>query len=547
MRRVRIHTVSFAAVLAISAVTLIAKCGAQAAQRLPGELAWTIGYDPKTFDPAKVDDLDSETIRYLTAGVLLRVNRLTQSVEPQLAQSWDLSRDGKTIVFKVRSGLRFSDGSSLTSRDAAWSIRRVLLPATAAPVADEFINAGGVTVETPDPATVIVHLPQRVIGIGKVFDEIAIEPADRPSEGRITSGPFVVADYLRSQYVRLHRNPYYWEKGSNGLSIPYASGVRLDILNNPEQETRLFLRSEYDLIDHIPPDYFELLKKKAPSTVRDLGPSLNTEQMWFNQSPSSPLPAWERSWFQQRAFRVAVSEAIHRDDLARIAYQGHATPAYGFVSPVNAVWYNRNLSAPHTDISAAKAALARAGFHWAGSRLEDAAGHPVRFSILTNAGNAARQKMATLIQQDLAALGMEVNVVALDFPALVERLMHTQDYEACLLGLENVEPDPNAMMNVWLSSSPNHQWSPSEKAPATPWEAEIDREMNVQATSMKDPVRKQAVDRVQQIVADQQPFIYLVYPNVLVAVSPRIEGVQPAVLEPELIWNAEYLRLRSSR
>jgi peptide/nickel transport system substrate-binding protein len=155
--------------------------------------------------------------------------------------------------------------------------------------------------------------------------------------------------------------------------------------------------------------------------------------------------------------------------------------------------------------------------------------------------------MATLIQQDLAALGMEVNVVALDFPALVERLMHTQDYEACLLGLENVDPDPNAMMNVWLSSSPNHQWSPSEKVPATPWEAEIDREMNLQATSLQDPVRKQAVDRVQQIVADQQPFIYLVYPNVLVAVSPRIEGVQPAVLEPELIWNAEYLRLRSSR
>jgi peptide/nickel transport system substrate-binding protein len=71
--------------------------------------------------------------------------------------------------------------------------------------------------------------------------------------------------------------------------------------------------------------------------------------------------------------------------------------------------------------------------------------------------------------------------------------------------------------------------------------------MNLQATSLKDPVRKQAVDRVQQIVADQQPFIYLVYPNVLVAVSPRIEGVRPAVLEPELIWNVEYLRLRSSR
>jgi peptide/nickel transport system substrate-binding protein len=544
MRCMRFRSIPAAAILAAA---LVKNCAAQAAPRLPGELAWTIGYDPKTFDPAKVDDVDSETVRYLTGGVLLRFNRRTQAIEPRLAQSWNVSPDGKTIVFKMRPGLRFSDGSSLTSRDAAWSIRRVLLPATGAPVADEFVNAGGVTVETPDPFTVIVHLPQRVIGIDKVFDEIAIEPADRPSEGRVTSGPFVVADYLRSQYVRLRRNPYFQEKDSTGVSIPYASGVRLDILNNPEQQSRLFLRGEYDLIDHIPPDYFELLKKKAPSTVRDLGPSLNTEQMWFNQSPASPLPAWERSWFQERAFRMAVSQAIHRDDLVRIAYQGHATPAYSFISPANGIWYNRNLSAPHTDIVAARSALARAGFRWAGSQLQDAAGHPVRFSILTNAGNAARQKMATLIQQDLAALGMEVNVVALDFPALVERLMHTQDYEACLLGLEDVEPDPNAMINVWLSSSENHQWNPSEKTPATPWEAEIDREMNLQATSPKDAVRKQAVDRVQQIVADQQPFIYLVYPNVLVAISPRITGVEPAVLEPELVWNVERLRLRSSR
>ena len=138
--------------------------------------------------------------------------------------------------------------------------------------------------------------------------------------------------------------------------------------------------------------------------------------------------------------------------------------------------------------------------------------------------------MATLIQQDLAALGMQVNVVTLDFPALIERLMHTQDYEACLLGLSNVDPDPNSMMNVWLSSSPNHQWNPSEKTPATPWEAEIDKQMQTAGHRLKDADRKRAVDRVQQIVADQQPFIYLVYPNTLYAVSPELTGVQPAVL-----------------
>jgi peptide/nickel transport system substrate-binding protein len=512
---------------------------------MPGELAWTIGYDPKTFDPAKVDDQESELVRYLTAGVLLRFDRFTQKVEPELAQSWSLSPDGRTVTFKLRAGVQFSDGSSLTAQDAAWSIRRVLLAATGAPAAEEFVSPAGVTVETPEPGTVVVHLPKRVVGIGKVFDEIAIEPANRPSEGRVTAGPFVVADYRRSQYVRLRRNPHY--RGTATGAPAYASGVRLDIVENPEQEIRLFERGEYDLIDNLQPDYFELLQRRDPSAARDLGPSLNTEQMWFNQSPAAPLPAWEKAWFQSRAFRVAVSQAIHRADLARIAYLGHATPAYTFISPANSAWYNRSLSAPHTDVDAAKAGLARAGFHWNGSALEDSTGHPVKFSILTNAGNAARQKMATLIQQDLAALGMQVSVVALDFPALIERLMHTQDYEACLLGLENVDPDPDAMMNVWLSSSPNHQWNPSEKSPATAWEAEIDRAMNLEAGSSQDSVRKQAIDRMQQIVADEQPFIYLVYPNVLAAVSPRLEGVQPAVLEPNLVWNADRLRLAGAR
>jgi len=155
--------------------------------------------------------------------------------------------------------------------------------------------------------------------------------------------------------------------------------------------------------------------------------------------------------------------------------------------------------------------------------------------------------MATLIQHDLAELGMQVSVVSLDFPALIDRLMQTQNYEACLLGIENVDPEPNAMMNVWLSSSPNHQWNPSEKKPETPWEAEIDHQMALQASATQLADRKRAVDRVQEIVAEQQPFIYLVYPNALYAISPRLEGITPSRLQPGLTWDPEWLRIQGSR
>ena len=511
------------------------------------ELAWAIRYDPKTFDPAKVDEQVSETVRFLTGGVLLRLNPQTQEPQPELAESWTSSADGRVISFRLRSGLRFSDGTSLTSNDVAWSLRRILDPATGAPAAEEFIAPQKVTVETPDPRTVVVRLPQRILGIGKVFDEIAIEPAGRASQGRVTSGPFFLANYKQGQFVQLKANPNYWKRDAAGVQLPYAPGIRLEVVGNREQEIARFQRGAYDLIDPLPPEYYSLLAQKSPGAVRDLGPSLNSEQMWFNQSPAAPLPEFEKAWFQSRAFRVAISQSVHRADLARIAYDGHATPAYGFISPANTLWYNTHLQVPHEDTAAAVRLLSSAGFHKSGDRLYDAAGHQVKFSIVTNSGNSARQKMATLIQQDLAPLGIDVAVVTLDFPALIERLMHSMDYEACLLGLSNVEPDPNAMINVWQSASPNHQWNPSEKTPATPWEAQIDKDMDLQAGSVRLQDRKRAVDDVQQIVADQQPFIYLVYPNALYAVSPQLTGVQPTVFQPGIVWNADSLRLQGSR
>ena len=519
----------------------------QGARRQPGELAWAIHYDPKTFDPAKVDEQASELVRYLTGGVLLRVNRQTQQPEPQLAESFHVSPQGTSIVFKLRAGLRFSDGAELTSSDVAWSLRRVLAPATQSIVAEEFLSPGEVAVDTPDKLTVRIRLPKRVIGLEKIFDEIAIEPADRPSEGRVTSGPFTVIEYQRGQYVRLRRNKYYWRHDSKGVELPYATGVRLDVLNNREQEISLFLRGEYDLIDGLSPEYFGVVSQRSPQAVHDLGPSLSTEQLWFNQFPGAPLPGFEKAWFQNRSFRVAVSEAIHRADLARIAFGGHATPAFGFISPANKPWFNAALKYPHESAADANRMLAASGFHKSGSQLYDSAGNAVKFSILTNAGNAARQKMAAMIQQDLAAIGMQVTIVTLDFPALIERLLHKQDYEACLLGLSVVEPDPTSMMNMWLSSSPNHQWNPSEKTPATAWEAEIDLRMQLQAVSNSQQARKQAVDRVQQIVADQQPFIYLVYPNALQAISPELRGMEPSIISPGPVWNIDYLYRQESR
>ena len=152
-----------------------------------------------------------------------------------------------------------------------------------------------------------------------------------------------------------------------------------------------------------------------------------------------------------------------------------------------------------------------------------------------------------MIQQDLEQIGIRLNVVTLDFPSLIERISHTFDYELCLLGLVNVDLDPNAQMSVWLTSSSNHQWNPEQKAPATPWEAEIDRLMKSQASTTDQNQRKVYFDQVQKIVWEQQPFIYLVNKNALSAVSPSLKNAVPVVIRPQTYWNAEDLYLAPER
>jgi peptide/nickel transport system substrate-binding protein len=100
-------------------------------------------------------------------------------------------------------------------------------------------------------------------------------------------------------------------------------------------------------------------------------------------------------------------------------------------------------------------------------------------------------------------------------------------------------------MNVWLSSAENHQWNPNQKTPATEWEAEVDKLMRLQASSPNAKKRKAAWDRVQEIVYDEQPFIYLVTKDALSAVSNNVANAEPVVLRPQTYWNIDELYLRN--
>lgn len=510
-----------------------------------GELRFYVHSDPKTFDPLAVDDDASETIRYLTGGVLLRLNRRTQQVEPELATSWTIARDGRSITFSLREHIYYSDGSPFSAEDVAYTMQRLMDPALHSPTGDAFrSSSGAVHTHVDSPGRVTITFPAPVAGLDKLFDQVAIVSSRSANKERAALGPFYVADYKPDSYVLLRRNPNYWRHDAAGRQLPYIDSVHLGIQPNRDVEMMNFRRGEIDLINWLDSEYFDRLASQSPGLVHDAGPGLDTEQMWFNQAPSAPLPSYKREWFRSTNFRRAVSEAINRADLCRVVYGGHAQPADGPVSPANQLWFNAKLHALAYDPTGALRLLQQEGFRLQGSTLLDRQGHAVEFSIITNAGNKARERMATMIQQDLGKIGINVHVVTLDFASLLERITETYNYEGALLGLANVDLDPNAQMNVWLSSAENHQWSPKQKSPETPWEAEIDRLMKEQAASLEPAKRKVCFDRVQEIVVEQQPFIYLVNKNALSAVSAAVTNASPVVLRPQTYWNIETLSLR---
>jgi peptide/nickel transport system substrate-binding protein len=510
-----------------------------------GELRFCLRSEPKTFDPLKVEDDASVAIRYLTGGTLVRLNRQTQVLEPELAESWNVSKDEREITFRLRGGISFSDGTPFSAEDVAYTVQKLMDPALHSPTGDTFRSGpGNVGTKVISPTQISITFPAPVAGLDRQFDQVAILSSHSPKKEMAVLGPFMVADYKPGATVLLKRNPNYWKTDVQGRKLPYLDSISLDIQPNRDVEMLRFKRSEIDLINSLDSEYFDKLAATSPQVLHDAGPSLDSEFMWFNEVAKAPLPDYKKNWFRSANFRRAISDAINREDLAKVVFRGHAQPAIGPVSPANKFWFNDKLKPMVYSPEAALKALQGDGFRFDNGALKDKDGNPIVFSIITNSGNKYRELMATMIQEDLEKIGVKVNVVTLDFPSLLDRMTQTFNYEAILLGLTNVGLDPNEQMNVWLSSSENHQWNPQEKTPDTPWEAEIDRLMRVQAASAIPEKRKEAFDRVQAIVVEQEPFIYLVNRDALSAVALNVHGANPVILVPQTYWNAERLSVR---
>jgi peptide/nickel transport system substrate-binding protein len=537
-----------------------------------GRLVISQRAEPKTLNPLVALDTSSREIIGLITADLIHINRFSQNTEASLASSWQASPDGRQYTLQLRRGLKFSDGQPFDADDVLFTFEVYLDERVHATQRDLLIISGRpIHVEKLDGYTVRFDLYQPYAAAERLFDSIPILPRHLWQQayakgllaqawnlttppGQIAGlGPFRIKEYLPGQHLALERNPYYWKKDSAGNRLPYLDEIVSVFTGNAEVETMRFQLGEVDVVGRLSADNFSLLEKHeraARFRLDDLGPGFEYNFLFFNLneflSENLASTAAKEIWFRRLPFRKAVSVAIDREAIKRLAYHGRAYPLSTFVTPGNRLWVNRSivLRHPHS-ITEARRLLRTAGFSWDSTgRLLDDRRQPVTFSLVFNSGNPQHTHAATLIQKDLEQIGMDVQVVPLESRALLSRIFKTYDYDAAIIEFASGDADPNSEINVWTSGGGAHVWNLGTKRALMPWEEEVDRLMQQQMTTLKYESRKVMYDRVQQLVWENLPVICLVSPNVLVGATDRLGNFRPALLGNHTLWNAEELFLR---
>lgn len=516
--------------------------------------------DPKTFNPILVTDAtSSDALRPIFPG-LVETDLLTALPKPLLAERWEWSEDGKVCTFHLRRDVRWHDGKPLRAADVAFTFAAVFdekvpnsarftLTVAGQPIKPEVVDEHTVRFLLPQPfapflsAVGIGILPEHILGPalaeGRFAETWGIAT---PPEQLIGTGPYKLRRYESAQYLEYVRNDDYFERDQDGVRLPYLE--RRVTLIVPEQNAASlrFLDGQTHFYAPRPEEIADLQDRATQLgiVVKEVGVDSGTLFVTFNRNPRRYAEGDPRlAWFTDRRFLVALAHAVDKQGMIDTIYYCFGEPAVAYISPANPVFHNPNLKDYPYDLAEAARLLDEAGYKdrdGDGIR-EDALGNPVEFGLVTNAGNLLRERMCSILQDDWTRLGLKINYRPQTFQSLIERLTTTFDWDAVIMGFTG-SFDPNNGANLLRSSGNLHMWNPSQKTPATEWEAEIDRLLDVGAAELDVEKRKLAYFRIQEILHHELPLIETVRQKVASAYSDTLESFVPTVwglYEPDRI------------
>ncbi len=521
--------------------------------------------DPKTLNPALVQETSSSAVIDSLFSGLVRIDPKTLKVEPDLALSWEHSQDGKIWTFHLRKGVRWSDGKPFSADDVVFTFREVYFnPKIPTPIRDTLLVEGKpFRVEKIDDYTVRFILPKtfapflRTLTVPilpkhklekfvKEGNFLSAWNVDTPPKEIVGTGPYRLKEYVKGERVVWTANPYYYEKDPKGNRLPYIKTKVGLIVPDPDTALMKFTVGEIHLLGIGAKELLTLFvkAKEKPISVYDLGATPSLTFLVFNQNLHADIPKYKLKWFRNPKFRWAISYAVDRVGIVNLVYSGLAKPLYAPVTPANKWIYDPKLFPPIPyDLKKAKRLLEEIGFkdRDGDGILEDPQGHKLEIILLTNAGNKEREAIGNIIKQDLEKIGIKVYFQPLDFNNLV-RLLTTPPYrwEAVIIGLTG-SVDPHFGRNVWCSWGSLHMWYPLQKKPSTPWEAKVDQLFEEASTTLDPERRKKLYQQAFRIIYEEQPMVFIATPDELLASWNFVKNLYPSVWG---FWKPLYMYLK---
>lgn len=512
-----------------------------------GIFVTAIPQGPKTFNPLNVTDLYSLRTVERFSGNIVNYDPLNDSAVPSLAKSWEISKDKKTYRFKLRQGILWSDGEPFSVDDVIFTLDAIFdkrypnrmtdeLTVDGEPIGYKKIDKYTLEVSTKKPSAPMLlamtfwilpkHKLLKAYEDGSLLKVWTLETAINHPEELVGLGPFKIKSFVPGERLVFEPNPHYWRVDKAGKRLPYINYLIQKYVPDTNTGMVLFATGQLDAAELASRDlpWIRKAAEKYHFNIYERGPSDSIGFFWFNMKPGKNekgeyyVKPYKLKWFNNKVFRQAISYAIDREGIIKSLLLGQGTPLYSYMGPGRKKWFNPNTKKYLYDPERARKMLVADGFSYNSDRkLVDKDGNAVKFEYMSTEAGAG--EIDPTIKENLDAIGIEMNLIYVDFGTLMDRTSNTFSYEACTMGLGGGAPDPSSSKAIILSSGRMHIWNPEQKSPATKWELRLDRLFMAQDSEFDEKRRIELVHKIDEIFAEQMPLVFLITPNSFVGIK----------------------------
>ena len=383
-----------------------------------GTLTFARSQDTFTWDiPAILDDPSIFTSLQVNDR-LVKLAPDLKSVEPELATSWQIANDGLSATFKIRPGVKFSDGTPLTMDDITFSLTRDFDPKGNW----GFLFTGVKGVAKVDESTVRIDLSApfsplllalSTFAAGIVSKANAQKWGDKIGEHPLGTGPFFLEKWTRGSQIVLSRNPNYWQSGK-----PYLDKIIFNDIGDDNARVLQLQAGAADVIDAVPTAQVNSLSTGSTRLVRVDGTALRWLLMNLKKKP-----------FNEQAVRCAMAYSLDRQSIAKLADQGASTPAKSILPTTTAYYSDAN--AITFDINKAKQLLSQSSVP-----------NGFTFDTYVAAGDSGANATAQVWADALKGLNVHVNIRQIESTTL-QQLQNNGNFTTAIKYWTNDTPDPD--------------------------------------------------------------------------------------------------------